>query len=576
MGDIGNTPYTYPDTPIGATRPLRVVCMGAGYSGLMMAIIMRSKMMDSNLEFQIYEKNADQGGTWLVNRYPGCQCDIPAHNYEFSFEPFAEWPNYYATSEQIHEYMRMVFEKYRCEEFCKFHHKIVSATWNDREGKWELGVESKDDIFTDICDVFINAGGVLDNWKWPDIPGIETFKGKLMHSASWDQGFDFTDKSVAVIGIGSSGIQILPQVAKKARHTTLFARSQTWITPSAGITEPGPDDPDVDDALNYSEKELARFKKDPNYLLQHRKSLQDGRIQGFKQFILGSPGQKEAMMMFSASMNERLGKSEKGRRIARQLIPEFPVGCRRLTPGQGFLETLLEDRVTLEWKNLDRLTENGILTKDGRLVECDAICCATGFDNSFKPRFPVIGKGNVALADQWSDTPEGYFGIAVSGFPNYFTFIGPNSPISNGSLVQAIQMAGIYIAKCISKIQTQSVKSMDVTPEAQADFNEHCRIYLANTVWSSSCSSWYKQGTTNGKVVAVYCGSSYHFIEALKEPRWEDYRFEYLGPAGRSNRFVYLGNGMTLCETRGKSVGATQTLNFEEYWNLFNLPNILA
>ena len=115
---------------------------------------------------------------------------------------------------------------------------------------------------------------------------------------------------------------------------------------------------------------------------------------------------------------------------------------------------------------------------------------------------------------------------------------------------------------------------MDVTVAAQGDFNEHCQTYLANTVWSSSCSSWYKQGTTDGKIVAIYCGSSYHFIEALKEPRWEDYHFEYFGGV-QSNRFAYLGNGMTLAETRGKSVGATQTMNLDEYWNLFNLPSIL-
>ncbi|KAI1608173.1 hypothetical protein EDD37DRAFT_583319 [Exophiala viscosa] len=574
MGDIGQESYSYPDAPIGTPRALRVVCMGMGYSGLMMAMIVRSKMADANLEFQIYEKNSDQGGTWLVNRYPGCQCDIPAHNYEYSFETFPEWPNYYATAEQIHEYMKKTFDKYRCNEFVKFKHEIKRAEWHGDAGKWQLTVERDGEQFIDVCDVFINAGGVLDNWKWPAIPGIENFKGKLMHSAAWDQTYDFTDKKVAVIGIGSSGIQILPQVAKKARETALFARSETWITPSVGISEPGPDDPDVDEALNYAHKELERFKSDPEYLLKHRRKLQDGRIQGFKQFILGSPDQVKAMDMFSESMKERLGTSEKGRQMAQQLVPKFPVGCRRLTPGQGFLEALLEDNVSLEWKNLDHITEKGIVTKDGRLIECDAICCATGFDNSFKPRFPIVGKRNVDLTDQWGNAPEGYFGITIAGFPNYFTFIGPNSPISNGSLVQAIQITGIYIAKCIAKLQKQGVKSMDVTAAAQDDFNQHCGAYLANTVWSSSCSSWYKQGTTCGKVVAIYCGSSYHFIEALKEPRWEDYHFEYVGDA-RPNRFAYLGNGMTLAETRAKSVGATQTLNFDEYWNLFNLPAIL-
>ncbi|KAK7902522.1 hypothetical protein LTR67_002168 [Exophiala xenobiotica] len=459
------------------------------------------------------------------------------------------------------------------DEFCAFNHKILEAKWHEAAGKWHLLVESGGRTFVDVCDIFINAGGVLDNWKWPDISGIETFKGKLVHSADWDPQYDFTDKSVAVIGIGSSGIQILPHVARQAKTTTLFARSPTWITPSVGISEPGQDDPEVDEAMNYAQKELEKFQKDPEYLRGHRVKLQDGRIQGFKLFMQGSEAQKEALTMFAESMRQRLGNSEKGRRIAEQLIPKFPVGCRRLTPGQGFLEALLEDNVSMEWKNLDRITERGILTTDGRLIECDAIVCATGFDNSFRPRFPTIGRDGTELAKKWEESPEAYFGITVAQMPNYFMFIGPNSPIANGSLVQAIQITGIYIAKCIQKIQRQFIKSMSVRQQAQDDFNEHCRTFLADTVFSGNCSSWYKQGDIDGKVVAIYCGSSYHFIESLKEPRWEDYEFAYVGDV-RPNRFAYLGNGITLGEAQGKSVGATQTSNFEEYWNLFNLPAI--
>jgi cation diffusion facilitator CzcD-associated flavoprotein CzcO len=181
-------------------------------------------------------------------------------------------------------------------------------------------------------------------------------------------------------------------------------------------------DPEVDEAYNYTLKELKRFKEDPEYLLAHRRSLQNSRIQGFKQFFLGSDAAEEAFIFFQRTMEERLGSSEKGRRIARQLIPTFPVGCRRLTPGQGFLETLLRDNVEMEWKNLDRIIESGIMTKDGRHIPCDVICCATGFDTYFKPIFPLIGRNGVNLANKWEkEAPEAYFGITISGFPNYFS-----------------------------------------------------------------------------------------------------------------------------------------------------------
>ncbi|KAJ5560611.1 hypothetical protein N7513_003010 [Penicillium frequentans] len=570
--DSKETPmYESSDAAIGENRRLRVVCLGAGYSGLMMAIAVREKLSAEDLDFQVYEKNADLGGTWLLNRYPGCQCDIPAHNYQFSFEPKPDWSNYYATSEQIQAYMSQVARKYRCEEYIKYSHEIIGARWDDTEAKWHLTIKSGDTQFDDICDVFINAGGVLNNWNWPNIPGISSYQGKLLHSADWDPTFDFQDKTVAVIGIGSSGVQIMPELAKVAKDVILFARSPTWISPS-GIGEPGPEDPEIDREYNYAQKELTRFKEDPQYLLQHRKDLQINRIAGFKQFIMGTSSQVQAMAGCEMAMREILGATEKGQAVLEKLLPDFPVGCRRLTPGLGFLEAFTKDNTHLEWKNIREITKTGILTNDGRHLDFDAICCATGFDNSFRPRFPVTGRNGFDLAKKWKEEgPEGYFGVTVAGMPNYFTFVGPNSPVSNGSLVQAIQGTAIYIAKCLKKMQKQSIHSMEISSKAQSDFNEHCQAYLKKTVWAGPCSSWYKQGTADGKIVAVYCGSTYHFLEALKEPRWEDYHFTY-GPRSQ-NRFHYLGNGLTVGEAMGRGdMGITQTFNFEDYWNLFNSP----
>jgi len=155
------SPYIIKETPIRTRKPLRVVCLGAGYSGLMMGIVFSEKLQDSNAEFVIYERNADLGGTWLENRYPGCQCDIPAHNYAYSFEPNPEWPNYYATAVQIYEYMKKTASKYKADQYMKFSHEIKSAIWNEADAKWKLKIQHGSEIFEDECDVFINAGGVL-------------------------------------------------------------------------------------------------------------------------------------------------------------------------------------------------------------------------------------------------------------------------------------------------------------------------------------------------------------------------------------------------------------------------------
>ncbi|KFZ01648.1 hypothetical protein V501_09887, partial [Pseudogymnoascus sp. VKM F-4519 (FW-2642)] len=556
-----NASYVIREEPIRTRRPLRVVCMGAGYSGLMMAIVISKQLQDSNLEFVIYERNKDLGGTWLENRYPGCQCDIPAHNYAYSFEQNPEWPNYYATSVQIHDYLKKTSTKYNTDRYMNFDHEIQSAVWNELDGKWNIRIQNGSRTIEDKCDVFINAGGVLNAWKYPNIDGIEQFKGKLLHSASWDEAYDFQDKRVAVIGIGSSGIQIVPKLAPVASHLTSFVRSKTWISPGPGINEPTENDPDTDDQHNYAPHVLQKFKDDPEYLLQHRRDVMDRRIDNFKRAHSASEAQKKAQQLFRKTMTERLGSSEKGKKLAEMLIPEFPVGCRRQTPGPNFLETLIQPNVETRWDDIAKITEKGILTKSGEELEFDAIVCATGFDTSFQPRFPIIGKDGASLGAQWNDTPEAYFGITVPNFPNYFCFIGPNFPISNGSLVLGVQAVSSYIYNCINKLQTENVRSMEVMTEACNDYNEHLQTYLQRTVWVENCRSWYKRGTTDGKVVAIYGGTTFHYTEAIRQPRWEDYRFKLIpSENGNINRFAYLGNGYTKRETRKGTVGDTQTM----------------
>lgn len=414
----------------------------------------------------------------------------------------------------------------------------------------------------------------FSSWRWPRIPGIEDFQGKLLHSADWDTSYDWTDKSIAVIGIGSSGVQILPQVAKDAKHVDFFVRSSTWITPGPGALEPTAEEPEMDEKYNYTPQELQKFQEDPEYLRKHRRVLAEKRIESFKRQMAGPDAQAKLDALFRAKMLERLGDSEKAKAIAKWLIPDFPAGCRRLTPGPGFLEALIRENVDSQWDNLKRITATGIQLKDGRHLELDAIFCATGFDTSFQPRFPIIGRDGIELSQKWSENdPEAYFGTAVPDFPNYFSFIGPNSPVSNGSLVQAIQMTGVYIYNLINKIQTQDIKSLEVSEVATREYNDYIQAWLAKTVWTAPCRSWYKRGTSDGKVVGLYAGSCYHWAEALREPRWEDFLVRYRQRPGE-NRFSWLGNGFTVRETEGRSISDTQTLNFDEYWRLMVLPEI--
>jgi cation diffusion facilitator CzcD-associated flavoprotein CzcO len=215
-----SAPYRVEDKYVGKPRPVRVVCIGAGASGIYTAI--RQEQLLQNVSFQIYEKNDDVGGTWLENKYPGCSCDVPAHIYTYSFEPKTDWSMYYAGSDEIQEYFKGVVMKYGVLKYIKFNHLVVAARWNDHTGLWNLEIETDEgNIIKDDCNILLNATGILNAWKWPNIPGLHDFKGKLLHTAKYDRSWDLKGKNVALLGNGSSAIQVVP-TSKETSHSFNF------------------------------------------------------------------------------------------------------------------------------------------------------------------------------------------------------------------------------------------------------------------------------------------------------------------------------------------------------------------
>jgi cation diffusion facilitator CzcD-associated flavoprotein CzcO len=184
-----------------------------------------------NLNLTIYEKNPEIGGTWYENRYPGVACDVPAHAYILLYEPNPDWSAFYAPGQEIQRYLQRVADKYKVRRFIKFEHKCLGGIWDEDRGKWIVDIQGQNGTFKDECDVLVSATGILNNWKWPDIPGLDTFKGMKMHSATWPDDLDLEGKTVAVIGNGSSAIQIIPKLQKVVKRLDAYARGSTWISP---------------------------------------------------------------------------------------------------------------------------------------------------------------------------------------------------------------------------------------------------------------------------------------------------------------------------------------------------------
>lgn len=231
------------------------------------------------------------------------------------------------------------------------------------------------------------------------------------------------------------------------------------------------------------------------------------------------------------------------------LIPEWSVGCRRLTPGTNYLESLSDNNVKVVYGEITQITESGVICDDGKgEYPVEVLICATGFDTTFKPRFPLIGTTQEKLSDVWKDDPRGYFGIATNNYPNYFFTLGPNCPIGNGPVLCAIEAEVEYIINMLSKFQKENIRSFDIKADAVDAFNDWKDGFMKDTIWSEQCRSWYKAGSATGKILALWPGSTLHYLEALKSPRWEDWHFKY--QPGR-NRFHYFGNGHSCAEQDG-------------------------
>ncbi|KAH0845713.1 putative sterigmatocystin biosynthesis monooxygenase stcW [Fonsecaea pedrosoi] len=515
--------------PIHSERHMRIVCIGFGASGLCFAYKLQRSF--SNFSLTVFEKNPEVSGTWYENRYPGVACDVQAHNYTWSFAPKHDWSRVYAPAQEIYSYFNDFMATHGLDKYCKTSHKVVGATWDDQKGIWKLQVEdlAHKRIEYHECDILINASGILNNWRWPAIPGLEKYKGTLVHSANWDESLDLTGKHVGLIGNGSSGIQILPAIQPIVDQLTTFIREPTWISPPFGTEQ-----------RIYTEEEKERFKNDPEVLTLLRKANETNNNSMLGIYFPDHELQKKTRADFDRQMREKLKDVPW---LQEKLIPTWGVGCRRLTPGINYLETLSKPNVKVVYGEIESITEKGCKCDDGIEYPVDVLICATGFDTTFKPRFPLHGLEGKNLQDEWALEPRSYLGLAAPYMPNYFQFLGPHCPIGSGPVLIAIEAQADYMLSFCDRWQTENIHSMSPKNEAVTDFLEHCQEFMQHTVWIEECRSWYKSGSAAGRVSALWPGSTLHYLEALKEPRGDDWEIKYSG-----NRFSWLGNGFSQTE----------------------------
>ncbi|RKK23890.1 putative sterigmatocystin biosynthesis monooxygenase stcW [Fusarium oxysporum] len=563
MAEVNSSqpPYLIVEHPINEPRPLRAIVVGAGAAGLNFAYATQKYLQ--NVSLVIYEKNAAIGGTWLENKYPGIRCDIPAHNYQFSWSLNPDWTEFYATGPEILKYFQDTAKKHDLEKYVKLRHKVVGAVWNEEHGAWSVDVqnEATGEVFKDRAEFLINASGFLNNWKWPDIPGLHSFGGQLTHTADWKEGLDLKGKTVAVLGNGSTGIQLLPQIQTEAKQVVNFIRSPTWITTSFAQNHAGPGGSNFEcntssttekqtqpaNLFLDSDQQKQEFKDDPDKFHKYRKALEEEICARFDLVLKDSDAQAQAKALLAEYMKQRLGKDNP---LAERLVPDFGVLCRRASPGIGYLEAMNEKNVRVVLDPIDAVVTNGVRLQTGDTVPIDVLICATGFDLSWKPRFPILGRDGINLQDQFDVRPVGYLGISAPNMPNYLVYFGPNSPLAHGSALPSFEHITTYMIRMIHKAQTQGYHSFEPSKQAVSDFVEHADAFFPRTIWSTKCRSWFKGGKEEGPVYALHPGSRVHWVHMMNEPRYEDYTWK----TTNRNVFSYLGNGFSVSEVENKDV----------------------
>ncbi|CAI7663108.1 unnamed protein product [Penicillium viridicatum] len=323
-------------------RSLRVVCIGAGISGIILAHKLRHEHPLDFVDFTIYEKNCEVGGSWFENVYPGVGCDVPAHSYVLPFEPNPNWSKCYVGGGEIEKYIVDTVDKYELKDPIVFDTKLVKSIWNEERGKWALELTQNGTIIHDEADVLINGSGILNQWKMPDIAGLERC---LLESLSTR-----LLGTKPVIGNGSSGVQIVPALQPKAARIVS-------VNLCPGITKDG-----MGTNFEYSEEEKAKFRDDPQAFLEYRKRVDCSVNTVYRLMLSGSEHNQMLFDAISGLMRQRLSENPE---LIDKLIPEFEIGCRRLSPGDGYLEALQQPNAEWCFEGIEKITKTGIRTAAG-------------------------------------------------------------------------------------------------------------------------------------------------------------------------------------------------------------------
>jgi cation diffusion facilitator CzcD-associated flavoprotein CzcO len=449
------------------TRRPRVVIIGAGVAGIATAVTLARAGFN---DFTILEKGNDVGGVWHWNHYPGLTCDVPSQLYQFSFAPKPDWSGVFAPGDEIQCYLRGVVEEFGLEDRLRLRSEVVSAVFSG--ANWEVVTA---DGTKREADFVVAATGVLHHPLTPDIPGLDMFDGDVMHTARWDDTVATFGRRIAVIGNGSTGVQIISALHRVAAHITHFVRTPQWVIwAPIGLAQP--------DLLSRALRRLP--------LANQR--LHSGLLwsSGILADVATRPSWRRRLLQNYARWCLRLQIRDDA--LRQRLTPDYQPLCKRQVVSDTYYRAIQSPNAELVTSAIERITPRGIETTDGREIEVDLLILATGFHthNYMRP-MNMRGRDGLTINDAWSKGPRAYRMTAIPGFPNFFTVLGPNSPTGSIPLHFSAELTAKYIVKWLRRFQAGEFTTVEVTEQATTKFNDDVAAALGPTVWNTGCNSWY-------------------------------------------------------------------------------------
>ncbi|MBV9309841.1 MAG: NAD(P)/FAD-dependent oxidoreductase [Solirubrobacterales bacterium] len=460
---------------------VEIAIVGAGFSGLGMAMALKD---DGFEDFVVLERADDLGGTWRDNTYPGCACDIPSVLYSWSDAQNPRWSRAFAGQQEIWGYMREEVQRRGVAEQIRYGAEALEARWDEDSSTWEIETTQG----RVHASVLISGAGALADPSIPNLPGLEQFSGKVFHSARWDHGHDLRDREVAVIGTGASSIQFVPEIQPHVRKLHLFQRTPPWVMPRANPPIP--------------RSWRRRFERHP-WLLNLVRRMVFSLLESFHVAFT----HPRLMALTERRARRHIASQVPDPAMRARLTPDYRLGCKRILGSDDWYPAICSENVEVVDDGIAEITADGI--RDGAGVEhhVDTIIFGTGFQVSDPPiAHRVRGPDGRSLAEVWEGSPKAHLGLAVSGFPNLFLLLGPNTGLGHNSVLLMIEAQVRYLMQLLRYRRDTGSATLTPRAAAQERFIEEVAEGTNGSVWTAGgCLSWYVDNT--GRNSTLWPGS---------------------------------------------------------------------